>query len=293
MIETLKENSLVSQIIDNYNNSIVSLKFHKDSHKIIELMTSTDFLSKVFEMNLLDNIFLSKKWTSFDIPYLDIFSNNDFDLRIHIFSPTISNNVHSSYLIHHHMDYILSSYVFFGEGYHTIEYEKSIVDNADGTYQLNISKDFFHANGTTNIVDSFVPHILFNVSEPTATLVLWSKCNQGMDLNKRENYYLDNSNFLRISDKEFLIEAKKVKNYEDNSEKHVQAICYFIQQIGYKSPSFIKQILKRSDLPNTWYKWLSLLLLGDHINFPYFNDKINTLNKQMSIEDIRNANNKF
>ena len=59
MIETLKENSLVSHIIDNYNNSIDSLKFHKDSHKIIELMTSKDFLSIVFVMNLLDNLFLS------------------------------------------------------------------------------------------------------------------------------------------------------------------------------------------------------------------------------------------
>jgi hypothetical protein len=287
----LQDDILVSRIIQLSSELEDKVCFHKESHQILKEMGKIDFLSKVFEENLLDNFFLKRKWTSFDIPSLCIYTNDDFEIRCHIFpSPKSKNTKKAAYLIHHHMDFILSSYVFFGEGYHTIQFDKEITTNSDGTFNMKISKDFFHSNGEINILDGWSPHVIFNVPITTATVVLWSQGNNpGIDLNKRGNYYPNNGNFVKISDEEFIIEASKEKDYEEDSEKHIQAICYLMQQIGYKNSSFIEQILQSSDLPDTWNKWLSLLVSGDYIDSPYFNEKINILQKKMNIYDIRKA----
>lgn len=286
-----KKNTLISKIIQLANESKDSLSFHKKSQYVLKEIGTSDFVSKVFEKNLLDNLFLKRKWTSFDIPHLSIYTDNDIDLKYHIFIPPKSKNTEmASYLIHHHMEYILSSYVFFGEGYHTIQFNKEITPNLDGTFNMKISKDFFHAYGEINILDSWCPHVIFNVSTTTATLVLWSKDNNPMmDIKKRENYYPEKGNLKRIDEEEFIIEVKKEDNYYENSEKHIQAICYFMQEIGYDNNTFIKQILQSSDLPASWKKWLSFLESRDYINSPDFDQEINILKKQISISDIRNA----
>jgi len=288
----LRDNTLISKIIQLSNELEDSLIFHKKSQYILKKMGKLDFVSEVFESNLLDNLFLKRKWTSFDIPHLSVYTNDDIDLKYHIFLPPKSKNTEmASYLIHHHMDHTLSSYVFFGEGYHTIQFNKEITTNSDGTFNMRISKDFLHANSEINILDSWSPHIIFNVPKTTTTLVLWSKSNNSdMGINKRENYYPDKGNFMKISDEEFVIEAKKEDDYDENSDNHIQAICYFMQEIGYKNTSFLKRIIQSSDLPVTWKKWLSLLLSDNVIHAPYFDDEINILKKQISIADIRNAN---
>ena len=288
----LRDNTLISKIIQLSNELEDSLIFHKKSQFILKKMGKLDFVSEVFESNLLDNLFLKRKWTSFDIPHLPVYTNDDIDLKYHIFLPPKSKNTEmASYLIHHHMDHTLSSYVFFGEGYHTIQFNKEITANSDGTFNMRISKDFFHANSEINILDSWSPHVIFNVPKTTTTLVLWSKSNNSdMGINKRENYYPDKGNFMKISDEEFVNEAKKEDDYDENSDNHIQAICYFMQEIGYKNTSFLKRIIQSSDLPVTWKKWLSLLLSDNVIHAPYFDDEINILKKQISIADIRNAN---
>ena len=188
----LRYHHLIEKVIKLSSELNDSLRFHKESHQILKEMGKIDFLSKVFEANLLDDFFLKTKWTSFDIPSLSIYKDNRFDIKCHIFpSPKSQDTKKAAYLIHHHMDYMLSSYVFFGEGYHTIQFDKVIKTNSDGTFNMKISKDFFHSTGEINILDSWSPHVIFNTPKTTATIVLWSKGNNtGMDLNKRGNYYL-------------------------------------------------------------------------------------------------------
>lgn len=285
----LKNNNLISKIIQLFNKSEDSLGFHKDSRFILKEMGTLDFVSEVFEANLLNTLFLKRKWTSFDIPHLTIYADDHIDLKYHIFLPPESGNTEkASYLIHHHMQYILSSYVFFGEGYHTIQFNKEITKNSDRTFNMNISKDFFHAKSEINTLDSWCPHVIFNVSTTTATLVLWSKENASLiNENKRGNYFPNNGNFNRINEDEFVHEVKKC--YDESSEVHVQAICYFMQEIGYKNYSFIKKILQSKDLPEIWEKWLSFLVSEELINQPYLNEEINVLKKDISISKIRNA----
>ena len=286
----LKNNNLISKIIQLFNKSEDSLGFHKDSRFILKEMGTLDFVSEVFEANLLNTLFLKRKWTSFDIPHLTIYADDHIDLKYHIFLPPESGNTEkASYLIHHHMQYILSSYVFFGEGYHTIQFNKEITKNSDRTFNMNISKDFFHAKSEINTLDSWCPHVIFNVSTTTATLVLWSKENASLiNEDKRGNYFPNNGNFNRINEDEFVHEVKK-KCYDESSEVHVQAICYFMQEIGYKNYSFIKKILQSKDLPEIWEKWLSFLVSEELINQPYLNEEINVLKKDISISKIRNA----
>jgi hypothetical protein len=287
----LKDDFLISRIFQLYSEVENRISFHKESQSILKEMSKLDFLSKVFEENLLDTFFLKRKWTSFDIPSLCVYTSDDFEIRYHFFLPPQSRNTETAaYLIHHHKDFILSSYVFFGEGYQTIQFDKEIKTNLDGMYSMKISRDFFHAKGDINILDSWKPHVIFNVCTPTATLVLWSKDNNSvMKINQRENYYLDNHNFVKISDQEFINEAQKENEYEEDSEKHIQAICYFMQQMGYQNTPFVKQILKSDNFPATWDKWLSFLISKDDIDAPAFNEEINILKKKMSIHDFHKA----
>ena len=60
-----------------------------------------------------------------------------------------------------------------------------------------------------------------------------------------------------------------------------------MQKMGYANKPFINSLLKRSDLNNFWYKWLTKLKDRDQIELPYFENDINTLGKIINIEDVR------
>ena len=54
----LKNNTLISKIIQLSNELEDSLIFHKKSQYILKELGTLDFVSEVFEANLLDNLFL-------------------------------------------------------------------------------------------------------------------------------------------------------------------------------------------------------------------------------------------
>ena len=243
----------------------------------------------MFEQNLKHHSFLNKQWTTYEIPQLTVYEDDEITIRYHFFLPVKNlNNDNAAYLIHHHGDNILSSHIFYGPGYQTIEFQKVISQLSDKSYKLKISKDFFHANGATNLLEDYVPHLLFNVSKPTASIALWSNSNLNINEKLRLNYTLDKGKFYGFTDSQFITEIEKDLRFEDNSEKHIQAICYFMQKLGYKNNFFINGLLQVGKLNVFWDKWLTKLKNDDQIKLPYFENSINTLGKDISIEAIRN-----
>lgn len=61
-----------------------------------------------------------------------------------------------------------------------------------------------------------------------------------------------------------------------------------MQKLGYKNNFFINDLLQVGKLNVFWDKWLTKLKNDDQIKLPYFENSINTLGKDISLEAIRN-----
>lgn len=290
MFTELKNEPLIKKIILLYQKYGDSITFHKKCSSIIKSFNNIKFLKKVFEINLLNNSFINKQWSSCDIPYLNIYEDGNITIKYHIFSPVENNCSNSSaYLIHHHGNFVLSSYIMYGPGYHTIEFEKKIIQN-NNNYILNPVKSFHHSNNRTYILDSSTPHLVFNVSKTTASVVIWSKnidcqerhCEDGIS---RTSYFKKTGIYYGVSEMDFLNKILENIFYENDSEKHIQSICYFMQEMGYKTNLFLSTIMS-NNIPQKWLKWLRKIDLNIKIQPSVFRKNLNTLGNEMKITDF-------
>ena len=297
MYTDLSSNVLIKQLLELYNEFGGGSVFHKKSHFLMEKMTSQTFISYVIFQNLSDTHFLNKKWLSTEIPQLTIYEDNYITLKYHIFLPDYCNNVDAaSYLIHDHGDYNLSSCIVYGDGYNTIEFDKNIQKKPCGNYDLKINKDFLHSPKCVNLLESQTPHVIFNVASMTSSIVLWTKNTNksnelAIDFKKkpRLNYILRNGFFSAITDSEFSVKVNNDENFDDNSETHIQALCYFAQQVSDVNQIQISKLLSNKAVPHLWNKWLSFLLNKTKITIPLIDNKINTLGNTITILQIRKA----
>lgn len=290
MFSNIYSSDTINKLLSIKKDVGTNINFHKKAHKILPEFGSIKFIYKVFEQNLKHHSFLNKQWTSCEIPQLTVYEDDEITIRYHFFLPVNNlNNDNAAYLIHHHGDNILSSHIFSGPGYHTVEFQKEILRQSDKSYMLKISKDFSHTNGATNLLEDYTPHLVFNVSKPTASIALWSNSNLNINEKPRLNYTLENGKFYGLTDSQFITEARKDLRFEDNSEKHIQAICYFMQQFDYNNKLFIDGVLHDNKLNAFWYKWLTKLKDDKFIELPFFDNSINTLGNDISIGAVRNS----
>lgn len=321
MFEPLKKNSLVSEIIGLSDAFSDRMEFHKKSHPIMRKMGEIDFLSEVFETNLKDEGYLKRKWSNYEIPFLYVYENNHFYIKYHIFPPVKSGDTEkAANIIHHHNNYLLSSFTLFGPGYHTCHFGKEINETADGKVDMSLTKDFFHGHGEINIVESWEPHIVFNMADTTTTLVLWSLDKKlptdglrnhplvkpfkkviiaiihALGLDKKvgvapkgvKQYYVEDGKVLSITEEDYFATYKEQLG-DEVSKNYVQAVCHFVQRMGYKNDAFVEQMLTKSDLPMAWKTWLPYLLTGESIPPLYGKEEINIPKKEIRLNDLRKA----
>ena len=86
MFDNLISEPLVSNIIKLSKQIDDGNLFHNESIDSMKSMIKLEFISKVFEANLMDENFLLKKWADYEIPHLLIYQDNIIDLKYHIFS---------------------------------------------------------------------------------------------------------------------------------------------------------------------------------------------------------------
>ena len=240
----------------------------------------------------MNNIFINRQWNSCEIPYLIIYEDEKISIKYHVFSPIENNDSETAaYLIHHHGDFILSSYILYGPGYHTIEFEKQIIqNNNNNNYILSPVKSFHHSNNRINILDSNTPHLVFNVSKTTSSVVIWSEnidypTSPSEKESLRTSYFIRNGEYYGINEKEFINKISENIFYENDSEKHIQSICYFLQELGYKNNFFLSTIFSKK-IPEKWLKWLRKIYLNIKIEPAVFKGNLNTLGNEMKINDF-------
>ena len=302
--QDLKNNQNIQNILEIYNKSKSDLIFNKSCQSILKKMSSPEFIHSVFEANLSDEEFINKEWKIHEIPYLNVYKDEFIDIKIHVFLPSKKEDLkNASHLIHNHKEFNLNSYIFYGKGYHSIEFDNKIIQNNDGSVEMKITKDFFHSNGNINNVNSWSSHVIFNVPDICASIVLWSreKTNSksfvekllNLNSNKKkpsvnqDHYYVKKNKFYPLENSSVNKTHHTNLSVESN-ELHINAICYLLQLYNYNNKIFLDKILSNSKTPKLWAKYL-IDLKNKSLKLTYIDNTLNVFNKSFTIDDVRKS----
>ena len=271
----MKNNQYIKEII-TLNETILDRKeFHKEAGKLLMKMgQDKQFLLEVMKKNLLDKEYLNRSWTMYEIPFFYIHETDDFFIKIHLFVPLQSYTPHvAASAIHHHNNYLLTTYAAFGSGYETILFEKNIeVDPITKLAKLKIKEYFTQAERPLHIVDAWEPHVVINPTSLSATLVLWSPDKKRVTDSLRSNPLLKALKmplrkliYVLGLDKKIGISAKETYQFyvKDNKfyavlediffaptraqggslvdDYSIQTVFAFLQRMGLNDPDFFKE----------------------------------------------------
>jgi len=320
----MKTNSFILKILKLNQEFLDRKDFHAQAAKVLtEMAQDANFWSDVFKQNLTDKKYLQRKWSMYEIPFFYVYENDDFYVKVHLFVPLKSRatNIATS-AIHHHNNYLLSTYAAFGSGYETMLFEKNIsVNQETKEVNLKIRERFTQAERKLHLVDSWEPHVVVNPTSLSATLVLWTpdkkrntdalrsnpilkffkmplrKIIYALGLDKKvgiaakETYqfYTNNNKFIAIQEDDFFApsRAEVGPQVDDYS---VQTIFAFMQRMGFKDIEFLKQVKQSPATPQYFHKWIDKIINGEEIEDTYAKESINIPGGIMTIENILETN---
>jgi len=236
-----KYNDNFSDINSAYLNTKSGFDFHKKSKQYLYHFSNTDFIIKVFLKNF-DKI-ISDNSNNF-MPTFTFFNNENFQLRYNfILNNELLNSKQGSHLIHHHGENILTSQLIYGDGYDSIIFksiEKGVINN-----NLKPLETKPHRFGNIYTINSYVPHLIFNVEEFTVTCNLWSNSHSNSEIMNRVNYIYSNGVYLPITEEDF----NSNLNFISNDYLLLKCFLYWFKKINLdieylcsKKPSLIKYL---------------------------------------------------
>lgn len=320
----MKNNTYIKQIIELNETIIDRKKFHAEAGKLlIKMGQDKQFLLDVIKQNLTDKAYLNRSWTMYEIPFFYVYETDDFNIKVHLFLPLPSYMPHvAASAIHHHNNYLLSTYAAFGSGYETILFEKNIDINSNTKEtKLKIRDHFTQAERPLHFVDAWEPHVVVNPTSLSATVVLWSPDKKrvtdalrsnpllkafkiplrkliyslGMDkkigISAKETYqfYVENNKFHAVLEDDFFAPTRAQAGLAVN-DYSIQTIFAFIQRMGLNDPDFFNSLKKSKDVPIYFHQWIDMLLANTAIPDTYAKETINIPGGKMMLEDIIQAN---
>ncbi|MES2567390.1 MAG: hypothetical protein V4565_11010 [Bacteroidota bacterium] len=320
----MKTNPFIQKIIKLNQDFPDRNEFHAQAAKVLpEMGQDKNFWNEVFKQNLTDKDYLQRKWTMYEIPFLYVYECDDFHIKIHLFVPLKSQaqNVAAS-AIHHHNNYMLTTYAAFGPGYETILFEKNPqVKPHTKEVNLKVRKRFHQKDERVHLIDAWEPHVVINPSSLSATLHIWSpdkkRATDGLRSNpvlkslktplrkiiyalgldkkagiaaeKTYQFYPRNNRFYGILEDEFFA-ATRAQSGPEVNDYSVQTLFAFIQRMGFQDTEFLKQLKHSVDTPNYFHKWIDKILSGEQIKDTYAKESISIPGGIMTIEDIMETN---
>lgn len=316
----MENNSYIKQIIElNKQHSDRHVFHEKAGRLLVEAANDESFWQEVFKQNLSDKGYLQRKWSMYEIPFFYVYENDDFYVKIHLFVPLRSGekNIAAS-AIHHHNNYLLTTYAAFGSGYETLLFEKNPeVDPNSKEVNLKITEHFTQADRPLHIVDAWEPHVVINPASLSATLVLWSPDKKrntdslrsnpllktfkkplrkliyalGMDkkvgIAAKDTYqfYAQDDKYIGILEDEYFAPTRAQVG-PDVDDYSVQTTFGFMQKKGFTDTAFFEELKKSPDVPEYYHKWIDKMLNGETIEDTYAKETINIPNKVLTIEEI-------
>jgi hypothetical protein len=318
------ENSFIKEII-SFSNSISNrLEFHEASKSLlIEMSRDKKFWNELFKYNLSDKGFLNREWSMYDIPFFYVYENDDFYIKVHLFVPlkNYESKIAAS-AIHHHNNYLITTYAAFGSGYETLLFEKDInINPITKEVNLKVREHFSQQERHIHTVDAWEPHVVINPTSLSATLVIWSPDKKRATDSLRSNpllkafkmplrkliyaigidkkigiaaketyqFYPKDGKFYAVPEDDFFAPTRAQKGQEVN-DYSVQTLFAFMQRMNFNDVEFLKSMKQNKDVPLYYYKWIDMLLNNQTIPDTYAKEIINVPGGKITVDDILFAN---
>jgi len=320
----MKDNSYIKNIISLSNEINNRKEFHEQCKPILMKMANDiNFWSELFKQNLSDKGFLNREWSMYDIPFFYVYENDDFYVKVHLFVPlkTYEPKVIAS-AIHHHNNYLITTFAAFGSGYETMLFEKDFKFNTvTKEVNLKVREHFTQQEKPIHTVDAWEPHVVVNPISLSATLVIWSPDKKratdslrsipllkalksplrkliyaiGMDkkvgIAAKETYqfYPKDGKFYALPEEDYFAPTRSQKG-EIVNDYAVQTLFAFMQRMNFNDFEFLKSMKKNKEVPLFYHKWINMLLNNESIPDTYAKDSINVPGGRITVDDVLYAN---
>ena len=319
----IENSSHIKEILQLHQAFPDRKEFHSKVGSVLKKMaTDKNFMQEVVKRNFDDTGFLKQKWSGFNIPFLYIFENDFLNIKIHLFPPLESKKEHlAAHCIHHHNNYLLTTYAFFGTGYETILFDKEITEAGEkNQVHMGISENFKQADKNPHTVDAWEPHVVFAPQDLSATLLMWTpdkvrstdtlrnvsfikalktplrKLIQTFGLESTfgiaeaatYQWYVKDKKFYRIEEEAYFSKTKAEIGSEIDDYAS-QMIFAFLQRTDLFDPSYFAQRVKDPAFPKYYRKHITEAIAGKDIADVYHREEINIPNKAYTKADILEA----
>lgn len=299
--------------------------FHENVKPLLLKMGADNaFLREVVRRNFNDQGYLNQEWSLYNIPFFHVFETDDFILKIHLFPAAEQYQPGmAAHAIHHHNNYILTTNAFFGSGYESLLFEKSVVtDPQTLRTQMKERRHFHQKDWNPSMVDSWEPHIVFIPEKLSATMLIWTPDKKrstdalrnvgllksvkkplrkiiqvlGMEnqfgIAKAHTYQYypapDGKGFMAIEEEDYFAPTKAArgKAVDDYS---MQMLFSFLQKADLIDTTYFNELLQNPALPVNYRFWIEKVLSGEQIEEVYHRTELNIPQKSYMLEDIRKA----
>ncbi|MFO0356658.1 MAG: hypothetical protein ACK50A_06860 [Sphingobacteriaceae bacterium] len=323
----MKDNSYIKQVIELNEKYSDRYQFHLKAGELLEVMAKDkNFWFEIFKQNLTDEGYLKRKWTMYDIPFLYVYECDDFYLKVHLFVPLSNYEPHiMASAIHHHNNYMLSTYAAYGSGYETMLFEKEFtIDPLTKKTNLKIREHFTQQERPLHLIDAWEPHVVINPTSLSATLIVWSPDKKRVTDSLRSNpllkalktplrkliyllgidkkvgiaakdtfqFYVKDGGYYAIKEDEFFSVTRNQSGPEVD-DYSIQTVFAFMQRMGFKDVDFLESVKKSSTTPQYFHKWIDMLINNVKINDTYAKSIINIPGGMNTVKDILNADPNF
>lgn len=292
--------------------------FHQAAEPLLlQMGKDKSFIDAALQRNFIDEGFLKQKWSLYNIPFFFVYETKDFNLKIHLFPALASKEPEiAASCIHHHNNYMLSSFAFHGSGYETFLFHKNYEWNEQskiGTFRIR--ENFHQKDRPVSFVDAWEPHLVFNPTALSATLILWTpdkkrksdnlrqmpilklmkkplralinafglSNNMGIAAKNTFQFYPSNSKIVGIEENEFFEPTKKAVGAAVDTYS-IQTIFKFIEEGNYLDKKFLQEMKEK--LPGYYQPFIESYLSGKTIEETFAKSEINIPQKSFNKADV-------
>jgi len=302
-------------------------EFHTAMEPLLVTMgQDKEFLKLVVKRNFEDPGYLNFKYSKYNVPFLYLHETDDYNLKIHMFPPHPEKvEGIAAHCIHHHNNYILTTYAMHGSGYDSFLFEKNFpVDPNTGKADLKISKKFHQKDWNPSRIDSYEPHIVFIPEELSSTILIWtpdkvratdklrnnpmikpfkkvlSKTINALGLasnfgisedGKKFQFYVKDGEYYGIEEDEYFAPTRAAKG-EAVDIYSMQMVFAVIQRMDIVDRDFFEDLKKQSTTPKHYIPFIEMILRGERIEDVAHPTEINIPNKSYTKADILAVDNK-
>lgn len=322
MQEILKDHPYIVELVKIESETEDRNDFHKKSHELLRKMgDDKEFLKLVMKRNFLDLGFLNHEWSEYNIPFFYIYETDDFVLKLHIF-PRNKEKIEglAAHAIHHHNNYILSSYAFHGSGYESMLFDLKPDVDENKISRMGITKHFHQKDWNPSVVGAWEPHIVFVPDSLSATMVLWTpeekrntdkfrqhpllkpikgplrKIIHGLGLTRKFGIAEDHTyqwyphpekeGFQAILEEEYFAPAKAAKGPKVD-QYSINMMGHFMQKAELVDKEFLQEIVIKPEVPQYMKSVFEKMIQGEEVEEVYHIQEINIPQKFYLREDIQ------